>query len=70
MHKYQKVTLIFIMIGTALLTGGFALNSWVDYGVLLGWGGSFVCHIIALVYALKWHSSLAKGNGEIGQKER
>lgn len=63
MHKYQKKTVIYIIIGTVLMTAGFALNNWVDYAILLGWAGSFVSHMIALVYALKWHGNLAKSSG-------
>ncbi|MCP3027108.1 hypothetical protein [Halobacillus sp. A5] len=50
----QRLAIVFVMLGTAFITGGFVLHPYLEYSTLIGWVAGLILQLIALRYAIKW----------------
>lgn len=61
-NRYQKRAIVFILLSTSFLAGGFALKEFNVYAPLIGWGMALVCQMISLVSSIKWKHDAKGGN--------
>ncbi|MGP4069969.1 hypothetical protein [Halobacillus sp. B29] len=56
MNKNQRLTIIFILLGSILISGGIGLRDYVNYSLAIGWLAGFISQLLAVWFAIKWYN--------------
>ncbi|MFC0524958.1 hypothetical protein ACFFGV_15370 [Pontibacillus salicampi] len=52
-NKYQKVAVVFAILGAAFIAGGIGFKQYFEYSILVGWMCGLVSQLFPLGFALK-----------------
>ncbi|SFG22269.1 hypothetical protein SAMN05216353_12854 [Halobacillus alkaliphilus] len=55
MNKNQRLTIVFLLLGSILISGGIGLRDYVSYSLPIGWIAGFISQLIAVWFAVSWY---------------